>query len=634
MSASDIILTLFKVLGGLSLFLYGMNGMTGNLRQAAGSSLRDILAKATRSPAHGVAFGVFVGFLAHSGAAISMLAGFINAGVMTLFQSLAPVFGANIGTSLSSQVISFNITQYCWIAVGLGFLARSLVRSERWSKLGDAALGFGLLFLGMGTISAAIAPYKEQLAPLLASIRGDVWTWRLAGIAAATLFTALLTSSGAMIGLAFALVNAGVLTRFDQLAVIILGAMVGTCIVPVMAALPMRISAKRAAAAHVLFNVVNVLLALAAWPWLVRFCEWSAPASLVRQGANLHVLLMTAGTLVVLPFSRLFLRLVLACTPSSESDPEPSFLEERLLVTPEAAIAATIRELQRMANLCVECMMICGHLIVAPTPKLHRRLRANEEILNQVRLSMYAYLRRLTRHHLSSRQVLFLQNIHRCMKDVERIGDHIAHIAETSIERYANDDAILPESLFRVWFNLFCSAKKVVVLMAKSFDPDNPSFQNTALGILKARDAYFIQSLDAKADFAGADMDHAISPIASYYISRCIENLDRLVRRAKSVALAERQPAFMIKSAKFDKRVVDRAPPPRSPRVAPESYLRLLTRESPFADEDDLADPDGPTDPPPPDASAPQPPAPPSHPTEVDEIDADDPPDDPRPPAP
>ena len=589
MNATQIAMLVFQVLGGLSLFIYGMHAMTSSLRTAAGSSLRTILASATRSRVHGAVFGTVVGFLAHSGAAVAMLAGFINAGVMTLEQAIAPVFGANIGTSLSMQLVSFHIADYCWAAIGIGFLLDALIPSERWRKLGDALIGFGLLFLGMDTISSGIAPHKDALAPYLAHIRGDVWTWRLLGVGLSALLTALLTSSGAMIGLCFALVIAGVFTRFDQVAVVVLGAHVGTCIVPIMAALPMRIGAWRAAIAHLTFNVLNVALALLAWPLIVWACEASAPGNLLRQAANLHTFAMVFATVVLLPFTGLFTRLVRFLTPSAEPIPAPSFLDAKLLAKPEQALAAVIRELRRMAEVCVDGMMLNGELILAPTRKTFQKLLSNEEIINEVRQSMGDYLNHLTRHYLSRRQTLFLQHLDRCMKDIERIGDHLTHIGETSVERFKVTEAILPEDLFRTWFTLFCTAKRVVTLMAKSFDPDNNAFQNVALEILRARDVYMIQSMDAKAEFAGAGREKRITPIGGYYLSRYIEDLDRLVRRAKSIAFAERQPDFWVKTAKLEKEAKEAPAYVAQTRVDPREYLELLRKDSPF-DDSDLAD--------------------------------------------
>lgn len=589
MSTYEIAMLLFQVLGGLSLFIYGMHVMTGSLRTAAGSSLRTILARATHSRVHGAVFGTIVGFLAHSGAAVAMLAGFINAGVMTLEQAIAPVFGANIGTSLSMQLISFHIADYCWAAIGIGFLLDALIPSERWRKLGGALIGFGLLFLGMDTISTGIAPHKDALAPYLSHIRGDVWTYRLLGVGLSALLTALLTSSGAMIGLCFALVTAGVFTRFDQVAVVVLGAHIGTCIVPIMAAVPMRIGAWRAAIAHLVFNLLNVSLALLAWPLVVWACEASSPGNLLRQAANLHTFVMVAATLLFLPFIGLFTRLVRFATPSKEPTPAPSFLESKLLAKPEQALAAVIRELRRMAEICVDSMLINGELILNPTRKTFRRLLSNEDVINEVRQSMGDYLGHLTKHYLSRRQTLFLQHLDRCMKDIERIGDHLTHIGETSVERFRIADALLPEDLFRTWFTLFCTAKRVIALMAKSFDPDNNAFQNVALEILRARDVYMIQSMDAKAEFAGAVRDKRIAPIGGYYLGRYIEDLDRLVRRAKSIAFAERQPDFWVKTAKLERDAKEAPTYVAHARVEPREYLELLRKNSPF-DDSDLAD--------------------------------------------
>jgi len=586
MAPFEIAMLLFQVLGGLSLCIYGMHVMTGSLRPAAGSSLRAILARATHSRGHGAVFGTVVGFLAHSGAAVAMLAGFINAGVMTLEQAIAPIFGANIGTSLSMQLVSFHISDYCWAAIGIGFLVDALLPSERWRKLGDALIGFGLLFLGMETISTGIAPHKDLLAPYLAHIRGDVWTWRLLGIGVSALLTALITSSGAMIGLCFALVKAGVFTRFDQVAVVVLGAHVGTCIVPIMAALPMRIGAWRAAIAHLAFNVANVLFALAAWPLFVWACTASAPGNLLRQAANLHTFAMVFATLLLLPFIGLFTGLVRRITPSQEPVPAPSFLDDQLLAKPEQALAAVIRELRRMAEVCVDSMLLNGELILAPCRKTYRRLLSNEDVINEVRQSMGDYLGHLTQHYLSRRQTLFLQHLDRCMKDIERIGDHLTHIGDTSLERFKIPDALVPEDVFRTWFTLFCSAKHVVSLMARSFDPDSNAFQNTALEILRARDAYMIQSMDAKAEFAGAARDKRVTPIGGYYLSRYVEDLDRLVRRAKSIAFAERQPDFWVKTAKLEKEAKEALAYVAPARVEPKEYLALLQKETPFDDSD------------------------------------------------
>ena len=184
----------------------------------------------------------------------------------------------------------------------------------------------------------------------------------------------------------------------------------------------------------------------------------------------------------------------------------------------------------------------------------------------------------------------YIEDLDRCMKDIERIGDHLTHIGETSLERFRVAEAILPEDLFRTWFTLFCSAKHVIALMAKSFDPDSNAFQHNALEILRARDAYMIQSMDAKAEFTGAARDKRITPVGGYYVSRYIEDLDRLVRRAKSIAFSERQPDFWVKAAKLEKDVKAAPVYVRQSPVDPARYLELLRKDTPFEDADLPAD--------------------------------------------
>ena len=591
MEVRQMLLLAFEIIGGMSLFVFGMHVMTENLRAAAGPALRGILTRTTRGPLQGITLGTFVGFLAHSGAATTMIAGFINAGLMSLSLSIAPMLGANIGTSLSMQLISFDIGSYCWIAIGLGFLLKAALPYPRLKKAGEALLGFGLIFLGMTTISSAIGPHRDLLVPWLQHIHGETWGGRLVGIGLSALLTALVTSSGAMIGLCFALVGAGVITQFDQFFPIVLGAHIGTCIVALTASLSMNIEARRSALSHLAFNVINVTLALAAYPLVKEIILWSS-TNVARQAANLHTFVITGTALLILPLTPVFVKLLRLITPSRAPMPEPSHLREEFLDTPEQALFAVIEELRRMAKLCVDSMLLNGEMILKPEARLLRKLYSNEEVIDEVKDAVGDYLNHLTRRYLSRRQTLFMQHLDRCMKDVERIGDHLTAIGDTSAERMKKTAAIVPEDIFRIWFDLFCTAKHVLLLMERSLNPDNENFQNTALEILKARDLYMIQSIDAKAEFAGAAESRTITPIGGYYLNRYIADLDRLVRHAKSIAFAERQPDFWIKRKKLTRTapVAGKYEPP--PLADPRNYLERLYHE-------ELFEPDS-TEPPPP----------------------------------
>lgn len=586
MSRMEVFLTVFRVIGGMSLFIYGMHVMTHGLRAAAGSALRSILASAARYRWQGFLLGAAVGFLAHSGAATTMIAGFVNAGLMALADSIAPMAGANLGTSLSMQLISFHIGHYCWVAIGLGYIMSAALPNPRVKEAGKALMGFGLLFLGMTTISEAIAPHKDALAPWLARIHGETWSGRLAGVGVSALLTALITSSGAMIGLCFALATAGVFTTYDQVFPIVLGSHIGTCIVALTAAVAMNVEARRSALGHLLFNIVNVALALALYPWLKEVVEWSAPGNLLRQIANLHMAGMILGSLAVLPAVPVFAWVLRKLLPSRLPPPEPSYLKDELQERPEQALRAVVCELRRMAKLCVDCTMLNGDIMFhAPRNKI-RRLMAEESIINEVKDAMGDYLRRLSHRSLTRRQSLFMQHLDRCMKDIERIGDHLTSIAEVSVERLKHPAAIVPEQLFAVWFDLFRAGKEVMALMEKSFDTGADSFRPAGQQILEARDRYAIMSMDAKAELAGAVADRTITPVGGYYMNRYIADLDRMVRHAKSIALTEIQPDFSIKRERLDEVSPLAKEVPAPEKVNPEEYLKSLQDNDLFDDDE------------------------------------------------
>ncbi len=548
---NPLMMDIFRMIGGLSLFMFGIHVMTGGLRAMAGSALRTVIGRTSSGPLRGVLLGILLGFLAHSGAATTMIAGFVNAGLLGLQAAIAPIMGANIGTALSMQLLSFNIGHYCWAAIAAGFFLKSLSPGERCKQAGLAMIGFGLLFLGMITVSDSLIPHRESLTPWLAHVRGDTWAGRLSGIGIAALLTAMMTSSGAMIGLCFALISAGLFQSFDQFFPVIAGAHIGTCIVALLASLSMNAEARRSAAGHLLFNLFNVALALALYPFVRDAVLWSSQEP-VRQAANLHLLMMTAGALPLLPFTRAFAwllrRLVLPRSPM----PEPSHLKPENLSRPEQAIRATILELRRMARFCIRGMTLNGELMLDYRPGARRVLLANEEVINGVKMAVGDYLDRLTGYALSYRQTLFIQHLDRCMKDIERIGDYQKSIADTTMMRRRRE-ARIPEDIFRAWFDLFCAAQRVILLMERCLNPDDASFQEMATRLLKARDRFSALSARDKNAFARAARERRITGTAAYYLHRYQADLDRMMGHVRSISVSLSQPEFWVRRSKLDR---------------------------------------------------------------------------------
>lgn len=591
LTPSQCFFLVFEILGGLALFIYGMNIMSDGLKEAAGQKLRSVLSVMTTRKLSGLGLGTVIATLVHSSATTVMVVGFINAGLMNLPQAIPVILGANIGTTISMQAISFRLGDYALFAVTVGFLISMITKDPKRRKLGLSLMGFGLLFLGMNLMSGAIKPHRELLKPIMATISGATPSGLVLGILLATLLTAIIQSSGATIGMAFALTQAGVLTSIEQTMPIILGAHIGTCATALLGSIGTHMNAKRSAFGHLIFNIFNVILAALFKTPLIWVLEWlnripadatheQIAAAVVRQSANLHTLVMVVAAFLVLPFSPLYAQLLIRIFRSRKPEPEPSYLDDKLLEYPEQAICAAIRELQRVAKICARNLRLAGQTILfAHTPKDIHALKLNEQIVNDVKLAMKEYLARLTRRYLSKRQAILLQHIDRCMVDLERIGDHIETVCDLSLRRQKIPEAIVDKESFDALFRLYENALAIFRLVIDSLDPNRENIQEIAQQILQARDDYMQASLTTRAMFTDKVAQRSITPIAGIYFSEYISALDRIVKHSKSIALAEKQPQFWIKRTKLGKHV-DMAPElPIQPLVDPKDYLARLQAE-------------------------------------------------------
>lgn len=579
MDAGELFFVVFAVLGGLALFIFGMNIMTGGLRDAAGHRLRYILARTTRNRFAGIGLGTVLGTLVHSSATTLMLVGFVNAGLMTLAQAVPAVLGANIGTTFSMILISFRLGDYALFMIAAGFAIHMIAPRPQVRNFGRAFMGFGLLFLGMGIMSGAIEPYRDDLAPYLAAITGDTWSGMLLGILIAWAITSVIQSSGATIGITFALIGAGAITGFDQVYPIVLGAHLGTCVTALLGSIGTNVQAVRTAVAHLTFNVTNVIVALLAKP----FFYWLIPLmtdDLKRQTAFLHMMVMLVAAVLVLPFTPQFARFVTLILPTRKAPPQPSYLDEELLKFPEKAIYACILELQRVAKICEKSFRLAAETILfTANRKDVQIIRLNEDVVNEIKISMKEYLMALTMRFLSRRQALLIQHIDRCITELERIGDHIEAICDMSLRRQKEPKALVDEESLDRLFDLYESSRKVFKLVIESLNPEHADFQGMAAKILESRDAYMQNSINMKSMLTDKVAQRVITPLAGIYFSEYVAALDRIVRHSKMIALAEKQSQFWIKRKKLDREATAAPIEPKHRLVDPNDYLDKLHRE-------------------------------------------------------
>jgi len=257
---------IMTLLGGLSLFLYGMGKMSDGMKKAAGNRMRKILSALTNNRVIGLTVGAFVTMIIQSSSATTvMLVSFVQAELMTFVQSLGVILGADIGTTVTAQLIAFKLTDYALLMIAVGFGLTMFAKNESQKHIGEAILGFGILFFGMKLMSDAMRPLRSY-QPFIDVLRG--LENPIFGLLAGTIFTALIQSSSAFAGIIIVLAQQGVLTLEAGIP-LIFGANIGTCITAGLASIGTTRNAKRVALAHVIFKIAGVLLFVFGFPILL-----------------------------------------------------------------------------------------------------------------------------------------------------------------------------------------------------------------------------------------------------------------------------------------------------------------------------------------------------------------------------
>jgi phosphate:Na+ symporter len=335
--------------GGLGMFVFGMNLMSSSLQRIAGNRLKTIVSTLTRSPLAGMITGLGVTALIQSSSATTvMTVGFVNAGIMSLKQAIGIILGANIGTTVTAQLIAFKLTDLAWpaLAIGSGMIMFSKSRKNR--SWGEALLGFALLFLGMKFMGDTLKAYREHEA--FKTVFVILSQNRILGVIAGLLVTLIVQSSSATVGLTMSLIGTGAFGDDAFLALkaaipIILGDNIGTCITAMLASIGTSRNARRAALVHSLFNTFGTLLILPALDMYTNFIMTTANDQM-RQVANAHTFFNIANGLIFLPLSGLLERIAMLIIPRTEDEQVAvTNLDKRLLATPPIAIAQAEQQL-------------------------------------------------------------------------------------------------------------------------------------------------------------------------------------------------------------------------------------------------------------------------------------------------
>jgi phosphate:Na+ symporter len=446
------------MLGGLALFLYGMSVGSEGLQESAGSRFREMLESLTGNPVRGVLTGVVVTIFTQSSSATTvMLVGFVRAGLMTLRQSFGPIFGAAVGTTLTVQLLAFKIQAYSLPLMAVGFLMMFfLARSPRGAAIGKAIFGFGMIFFGMLVMGEVIEPMKSN--PGFHDLITRLTSRPLWCLIFVTLFTAVVQSSAATIGIALTLANQGLL-GLDEALPIIFGANIGTCITALLASLGGSVDGKRVAWAHLLFKAFGVALFLF-WP-MYPLLAWMAEGvssamhswlpdvgfledTVARQMANADTILNVVATAVAILVLRGPLeRSVCVIVPAKDEDKgvgRAKYLDLALLESPQLALGSATREISRMGRFVEEMVRGSQRALESRDSAELEWLRRRDDKVDRAFDRLNTFLTQLTGKNpgqeITNRAIGLLYVIN----DLESIGDLVVKIEVPIINKMIDQD--------------------------------------------------------------------------------------------------------------------------------------------------------------------------------------------------
>lgn len=425
---------IFGIIGGLGLFLYGMQLLSDGLQKITGDRIQKIIEFLTNKPVMGVATGALITSIIQSSSATSVITiGLVNAGLLSLKQAVSVIVGANIGTTVTAQIVSFRLEKYALPAIGIGFIFNFLAKKRSYKYFGQILLGFGILFLGLYTMSQALGPLRNY-APFL-NLLANISRYPLLGIAVAAIFTAIIQSSSATTAIIIAMSIQGII-NIESAIPLILGSNIGTCFTSIIASIGSSITGKRVALSHLFFNIGGVVLFLFflnKFSFLVTLTSSSIP----RQIANAHTLFNIINAIILLPFLSLFVKFIVKLLPGEEIviKKGPIYLNKDLINTSSLALGQATKELVRMGEMAESMLNDVIMSFIQNDLNILKSVYLKEEVVNTLEKEITKYLVLIAQQSLSVNQSKRLTDLMNIVNDIERVGDHAENLAELAEEK-------------------------------------------------------------------------------------------------------------------------------------------------------------------------------------------------------
>ncbi|MBU5455819.1 Na/Pi cotransporter family protein [Caproiciproducens sp. MSJ-32] len=424
--------------GGLGLFLYGMKIMGDGLENAAGDKLKSFLEKLTSNKYIGVVVGAIVTAIIQSSSGTTvMIVSFVNAGLMTLSQAAGIIMGANIGTTITAQMVSLDLNKIAPLVIGIGTIILLVGKNKKTRDLASIAIGFGILFMGMELMGNSMDPVAESewFKEFILVVSDNKILGLLAGLG----LTAIIQSSAATTVILIALASTGAINM--RLAFpVILGCNIGTCVTALLASLGTNRTAKKAALMHLLFNTFGAIIFFPFIDPFINLIQATSP-EVERQVANAHTIFNVVVTLIMLPLSEYLVKVVNLILPGDGGIEKKGaiYLDKRLFETPVIANGQVIKETLRMANKAKENVVLAMKAFMENDPEAVEKVYDNENTINILEKEITDYLVELSQLELPEDDIKLFSSIYHVINDIERIGDHAENIADLAAEKMKNN---------------------------------------------------------------------------------------------------------------------------------------------------------------------------------------------------
>ena len=534
--------TILQLAGGLGLFLFGMTLMSEGIEKAAGAKLRSILEMFTTNRVMGMVVGViFTGIIQSSSACTAMVVSFVNSGLMNLYQAAGVIFGANIGTTITGQLVSFNLSKYAPLFLFIGVIMTMFIKKPTAQKIGQVILGFGVLFMGIKTMSGSMEALNEsgQISNILLGLSNP-----FVAVIMGTVITAVVQSSSVTVSIVLLMAQQGLFGESANICLfIILGCNIGACTTALIASLAGKKDAKRAALIHLLFNIIGTILMFIVLEVAMNPVSNAIHAISADNGrfvANAHTIFKVVQVLVLLPFAGWIVKLTYLFVPGEDQkvgyreNHALKYIGDKVVFNPATAVVGVIKELERMADLAGENLNRAMNALITLDQEDIDEVYAVEENINFLNKAITNYMVKINQSTLPIEDLKSIGALFHVANDIERVGDHAENIVDAAVNRKKNNVTI---------------SKEAQMELGRMLDMVNDCYRYSVEMFAQGKEEHMqdIIDLENKIDIMERELQQAhvdrltknqCTPEAGMIFSDIISGLERIADHAVNIAFS------------------------------------------------------------------------------------------------